>query len=263
MCEKTSRIYVLVEIAPGFEQEFANEIVSAGLILDPKIEKMDFIHGDFNFIIIFSGKINDVENRILEIRKLKYVQKTKTMIPFETLNWEVLSSTYSRIHSLPSVTPKSIKTTKEEIGTKKILIIYNSLSGNTEKMAIAIAEGAKTVKNTQVELKHIIRAEELPSYDAIIVGAPTYHEDIPDVFKKLFEDASTKEINLKGKIGASFGSYGWDGKATKDILEIMKYKFEMKIDEDPLLIKNKPDRKGLEQCKDFGKRVAESAFDTA
>jgi len=35
----------------------------------------------------------------------------------------------------------------------KILIIYDSRSGNTEKMATAVAEGAKQIKATEVFIK--------------------------------------------------------------------------------------------------------------
>jgi len=66
-----------------------------------------------------------------------------------------------------------------------------------------------------------------------------------------------KSINLKSKIGAAFGSYGWTGEAPKLILEIMKNKFEMYIIEPPLLIKYTPDQNGLEKCKEIGRKIAE------
>ena len=40
-------------------------------------------------------------------------------------------------------------------------------------------------------------------------------------------------------------------------LEIMKNKFEMQVTEPPLLIKYTPDQTGLENCKEFGKKIAE------
>ena len=41
---------------------------------------------------------------------------------------------------------------------------------------------------------------------------------MPVDFKKLFEEAAAQGINLKGKIGTTFGSYGWSGEAPKHIL---------------------------------------------
>ena len=95
MSVKNGRAYVLVVIQPGKEQEFANEIVSKGLILDSKVERMDFVHGSFDFIIILTGNTYDIDRRILEMRKLPYVRRTETLIPFDMLNWEDISAALS------------------------------------------------------------------------------------------------------------------------------------------------------------------------
>jgi flavodoxin I len=141
---------------------------------------------------------------------------------------------------------------------KKILVLYYSRTGNTEKMANAISEGAKNIGNVEVELNFHIDAESLNNYDAIIIGAPTYHHDMPVDFKNLFEEASVQGLNLKGKIGAAFGSYGWSGEAPKLILEILKNKFEMQLVEPILLAKYIPDQNILNLCRDLGKKVSES-----
>ncbi len=93
MSSQTNHAYVLVVLQPGKEQEFANEIISKGLILDSKVEKMDFVHGSFDFIVILTGNTFDIDRRILEMRKLPYVRRTETLIPFEMLNWEDVSET--------------------------------------------------------------------------------------------------------------------------------------------------------------------------
>jgi flavorubredoxin len=140
----------------------------------------------------------------------------------------------------------------------KILILYYSRTGNTQKIAEAVAEGAKTIPNVEVELKYHITPEELADFDAIAVGIPTYHHDMTVDIKKLFEEAAAKNINLKNKIGAAFGSYGWSGEAPKLVLEIMKNKFEMRTIEPPLLIKYSPDHAGVEKSREFGRKIAEN-----
>jgi flavorubredoxin len=140
----------------------------------------------------------------------------------------------------------------------KILILYYSQSGNTEKMSKAVAEGAKKVGTSEVELSYHVETEELAMFDAIIMGAPTYHHDMPMDMKKLVEEAAVKNINLKGKVGAAFGSYGWSGEAPRLLLEIMKNRFEMQVIEPPLLAKYVPDESMLNVCRDFGKRVSEN-----
>jgi flavorubredoxin len=139
----------------------------------------------------------------------------------------------------------------------KILILYYSRTGNTEKMAKAVAEGANTIQGVEVELNYYVTPESLSNFDVIIVGIPTYHHEMTIDMKRLFEEAAAKGINLKGKIGAAFGSYGWSGEAPKLVIEIMKNKFQMQITEPPLLIKYTPDQNGLEKCRDFGRKIAE------
>lgn len=141
----------------------------------------------------------------------------------------------------------------------KILIVYYSQTGNTEKMATAIEEGAKSVAGVEVVLKYFVRPEELANADAIILGMPTYHHDIGINMKNLLEGASKQKIDLKGKVGAAFGSYGWSGEAPDMLLEIMKNKFEMDVIEPALRIRYNPDRRALEECMELGVAVAEKA----
>lgn len=138
----------------------------------------------------------------------------------------------------------------------KVLVVYYSRSGNTEKMAKAVAEGAKSNQNVTVDLEYRIEVEELASYDAILIGTPTYHTQMPIDFKNLFEEASAKQINLKNKIGCAFGSYGWSGEAPSAVIEILK-KFEMRVIEPPIRAKYTPDQKTLDACLNLGKRVAQ------
>jgi flavodoxin I len=146
---------------------------------------------------------------------------------------------------------------------KKVLVLYYSRTGNTEKMAKAIAEGAQNNGNVEVELNFHIETQELGTFDAIIVGTPTYHHDMPVDFKKLLEEASAQDISLKGKVGATFGSYGWSGEAPKYILEIMKNKFEMQVVEPPLLVNYTPDQSMLNACRNLGKSISESLMNKA
>lgn len=138
----------------------------------------------------------------------------------------------------------------------KVLVLYYSKTGNTEKMAKAVMEGVNTVQGVEVELNYYVPLETLGDFDAIIVGVPTYHHDLPIGVKKLFEEAAVKNVILKGKKGAVFGSYGWSGEAPHLILEIMENKFGMQVLKPLLLIKYAPDEKGLEECRKLGRNVA-------
>jgi len=143
---------------------------------------------------------------------------------------------------------------------KRMFVLYYSRTGNTEKMAKAITEGSEA-KGVEVETKYYATAEEFMSYDAVAIGAPTYHHDMTIDMKKLLEEAAQKKLNLENKLGAAFGSYGWSGEAPRLILEILKNKFGMRLLETPLLIRYEPDQAGLEKCRRFGQEIAERLMD--
>ena len=136
----------------------------------------------------------------------------------------------------------------------KILITYFTRTGNTEMMAKAIAEGIRI--NAHVELRRLFECpKNIESFDAILIGSPNYYHNLTHNLKEFLEELAFRKVNLKGKIGAAFGSYGWSDEVPNIILEIMEKRFEMDIIETPLLIKYTPDEKGLEECKNFGKAI--------
>ena len=139
----------------------------------------------------------------------------------------------------------------------KILIVYYSQTGNTERMAMAVKEGAESIVGVDVEVKYYVKPEELSEVDAIFLGMPTYYHDIGIDMKNLLEQVSKQDIDLKGKVGAAFGSYGWSGEAPNMLLEIMKYRFEMDVVEPALRVKYNPNQKALEECRTLGRTVAE------
>ncbi|MEM2102278.1 MAG: flavodoxin domain-containing protein [Candidatus Bathyarchaeia archaeon] len=139
----------------------------------------------------------------------------------------------------------------------KILVLYYSRTGNTEKMAHAVAEGARTVQGVEVKLDYHVTPEELASFDAIAVGTPTYHHDMSTDMKTLFEEAAVKNVDLKNKVGAAFGSYGWSGEAPRLVLEILKNKFQMRTVEPPLIVKYEPDQVSLAKCRELGRKIAD------
>ncbi len=145
----------------------------------------------------------------------------------------------------------------------KALVLYYSRTGNTEKMANAVAEGMRSVNNLEVEVEYRVDPEDLERYDAVLVGTSTYYHDMPMDMKNLFEETAVKGISLRGKVGAAFGSYGWSGEAPKMVVEIMKLKFGMTVTEPALTVLNTPNENSLNLCRALGKRVAESLMQAA
>jgi len=97
----------------------------------------------------------------------------------------------------------------------KVLVTYHSLSGNTERMAEAVAEGAKSVSGTEVLLKRVgkVTADDLFSADAVVVGSPVYWSNMSGEVKTFIDNWQFKfgvfpEFKLKNKIGAAFATGG-------------------------------------------------------
>ncbi len=97
----------------------------------------------------------------------------------------------------------------------KVLVAYHSVTGNTERMAEAVVEGAKSVVGTDVVLKRVgqITADELFSADAIIVGSPVYWSNMSGEVKTFFDNWQFKfgvfpEFKMRNKIGAAFSTGG-------------------------------------------------------
>jgi hypothetical protein len=91
MSSQESRVYVLVEIQPGKEKEFADEVLSKGLVVNSKVERMDFVHGSFDFVIVLRGLMKNMDARVMALRKSQFVRRTETLICFDMFSWEDMS----------------------------------------------------------------------------------------------------------------------------------------------------------------------------
>ena len=89
----------------------------------------------------------------------------------------------------------------------KVLIIYFSETGHTEKMANHIAEIIKG-EGVAVTLKKVEETyvKELQDYDGIIIGSPTYYGSMAWQVKKLLDESVKLHGKLQGKVGGAFTS---------------------------------------------------------
>lgn len=107
----------------------------------------------------------------------------------------------------------------------KVIVVYDSVTGNTETMAKAVVEGAKEVKNVEVEMHKAgtrFPMSILADADAIVVGSPTEYGNATTQMRGFLESmvelVQAKKLNLKSKPAGVFGSYGWDGGWATDML---------------------------------------------
>ena len=93
-----------------------------------------------------------------------------------------------------------------------ILVLFQSNTGNTAKMADLVAEGAARVPDIEVRLKNIEGAgvDDLKWCDGIALGAPTNFGTVPWKMKKWWDDRIDDDIwpYIDGKFGCSFSSAG-------------------------------------------------------
>jgi NAD(P)H dehydrogenase (quinone) len=89
----------------------------------------------------------------------------------------------------------------------KALVIYYSRSGNTETMAIKLAETLGR-NGVPVDLKKVeeTQAADLLAYDCIVIGSPTYYGTMSWEIKKLLDESVKYHGKLKGKVGGAFSS---------------------------------------------------------
>ena len=139
---------------------------------------------------------------------------------------------------------------------KKISIIYWSGTGNTEKMAELISEGAVS-SDTKVNLLNVSSAtiEDVTGADVIALGCSAMGDEVLEEgeMEPFVESIQDK---LSGKNVALFGSYGWgDGQWMRDWKERMENSNAILIN-DGLMVNGEPDGEGIKECKELGKKLA-------
>jgi len=107
---------------------------------------------------------------------------------------------------------------------KKVLVIYYSRTGNTEKMAKMIAEGL-VQKGIVVDLKNVneVDIDSLPDYDGYIIGSPNYFGTMVAEIKKFIDESVKHYRKIDGKLVAAFSSTGMIGGGGETVcLDILK-----------------------------------------
>ena len=97
----------------------------------------------------------------------------------------------------------------------KILVLYDSKTGNVAKMAQLVAEGARSIKDTEVRVKSVdeASADDVVWCDGIAVGSPTNMGILSWKMKRFWDvTMEPKWMEVDGKIACAFSSAGgWGG----------------------------------------------------
>jgi anaerobic nitric oxide reductase flavorubredoxin len=140
----------------------------------------------------------------------------------------------------------------------KVVIVFDTMWGSTDKMARAIAEGA-TSQGADVKLLKLRAANrteamtELLDAKAVVVGSPTLNNGMFPTLGSFLTYATG--LKPKGKLWAFFGSYGWGGGAVRSMTE-MAQKAGFQVHEQSVEVKYVPDAEDLKRCFEFGQQIA-------
>jgi len=184
-------------------------------------------------------------------RKLNEVEKLGLEI-------EMIAPSHGVIWRNPAKILEAYRKWADFEAENKLVVVYDTMWGSTEKLARAISEGASS-SGVEVRLFHLRNDSwseimtEILDAKAVAVGSPTTHNTVfPPVAGFL---AYMRGLKPKRKIGVAFGSYGWSGGAVKEISRAMEeLKFEVL---EPLQVKFRPTAEELTRAFDLGARLAE------
>ena len=148
----------------------------------------------------------------------------------------------------------------EQKPEKRAVVVFDSMWHSTEVMASAIAEGLiESGVPTEVISMHSCERSEaitrIMGAGVLAIGTPTINNNM---YPSL-GDLLTYMRGLKPQIavGGAFGSFGWSGEGARHVAEALT---AMNIDqpETVLAVKYVPDAAALENCRQWGKKLADA-----
>lgn len=138
----------------------------------------------------------------------------------------------------------------------KVLIVYCTMTGNTQTAAEAIADGVKSAGGEAV-VKNGCQAtpEDLLKCDAVALGSYDAFSYMGGGLKDFFDRAFYPTQNtITGKPYAAFVTHGGGGKAVQSI-ESVAQTFKLNKAADSVLIKGRPDEQAVAGLRELGKKL--------
>lgn len=140
----------------------------------------------------------------------------------------------------------------------KVIIVYASLTGNTEEMAELIAEGIRATGAT-ADLKIVddCNAVILKKYDAFILGTYTWGDgEMPDEFLDFVDEM--EELELTGVVTSVFGSGDTTYPSFCGAVDELEEKLQgwgAIIAQESLKVEFGPTMEEKQLCREFGEKM--------
>ncbi len=142
----------------------------------------------------------------------------------------------------------------------KVLIIFYSRGGNTEKMAKAIAEGAES-EAVEVEVMRVdyATAYDFVTADAVAFGSPNYFGYMAGNMKDFFDRMwwSLRD-RVSGKPSAAFSSAGGGRDTALLSIERIMNSFKLNKVADGVVARGEPGSEEIDACKRLGVALAKA-----
>jgi NAD(P)H dehydrogenase (quinone) len=103
----------------------------------------------------------------------------------------------------------------------RILVVYYSLTGNTEKMAGGVAEGVRRVPGAVAVVKQVetVSKQDLEAADGLVLGSPAYFADVAGTMKTAIDEWNWKmKVDLTDKVGGAFSTGGGQAGGKEHVL---------------------------------------------
>lgn len=143
----------------------------------------------------------------------------------------------------------------------KLLIVYHSQSGSTNRMAEAVIRGAgnDTVTDVEVRVRKALDADagDLLWCDAFILGTPENFGYMSGAMKYFLDRVFYEVVDkVNGKAFALFIRAGNDGSGAITSLRRILTGLAVREVQEPVLIAGEFDESRLEQCEELGLTMA-------
>jgi multimeric flavodoxin WrbA len=142
---------------------------------------------------------------------------------------------------------------------KRLLVVFHSQSGNTEKLAQAVARGARVEDGVEVRIQRAFDTslDDFVACDGVVFGTAEYNGymsgALKDFFDRTFYPAQGRVTNKPFAVVVSAGN---DGTFAVQFIERIARGFPLKPVAEPIIVVGEVDASAEARCEELGETFA-------
>ena len=143
----------------------------------------------------------------------------------------------------------------------KVLVVYDSRTGNTEKLAQAVAHGASRVSGVEVVLKKAreVTPKDVAEADAYAFGSPSHFSIMSGEMLTMFTNIYAHRHEVAGKPACVFTTGAGSQVTALENIDRILGNFNPKWIKPGIAVEGSPKPKDLEQAEKLGEKLAKAA----